>query len=102
MVGGSLMKDYNCPTCKKMIPVDRSEIKAGDSVSFCKTIQTSKSARFSTKEGIVDCREGDVVLVKYRQEIIPLNVKDVSPVDAPSPLTYAFVGTCECKEAGHV
>nr|EKX1173393.1 hypothetical protein [Acinetobacter baumannii] len=55
-----------------------------------------------SKEGIVDCREGDVVLVKYRKEIIPLNIKDVSPVDAPSPLTYAFVGACECKEAEHV
>ncbi|EKB36563.1 hypothetical protein ACT4U1_16170 [Acinetobacter baumannii] len=96
------MKDYNCPTCKKMIPVDRSEIKAGDTVSFCKKIQTSKSARFSTKEEIVDCREEDVVLVKYRKELIPLNIKDVSPVDAPSPLTYAFVGTCECEEAKYV
>lgn len=61
------MKDYNCPTCKKMIPVDRSEIKAGDEVSFCKVTQTSKSARFSSREGTVECREGDVVLVKYRQ-----------------------------------
>ncbi|MFY1367035.1 hypothetical protein ACORPH_15995, partial [Acinetobacter baumannii] len=86
------MKDYNCPTCKKMIPVDRSKIKAGDEVSFCRVTQSSKSARFSSREGVVDCREGDVVLVKYRKEIIPLNIKDVSPVDAPSPLTYAFVG----------
>ncbi|HAV4522300.1 hypothetical protein [Acinetobacter baumannii] len=93
------MKKYKCPSCKKMIPVDSSEIKAGDEVSFCKVMQTSKSARFSSREGIVECREGDVVLVKYRKEIIPLNIKDVSPVDAPSPLTYAFVGTCECKEA---
>ena len=40
------MKDYNCPTCKKMIPVDRSKIKAGDEVSFCRVTQSSKSARF--------------------------------------------------------
>ncbi|WP_449193658.1 hypothetical protein [Acinetobacter baumannii] len=73
------MKDYNCPTCKKMIPVDRSKIKAGDEVSFCRVTQSSKSARFSSRD-----------------------IRDVSPVDAPSPLTYAFVGTCECKEAEHV
>ncbi|WPP56301.1 hypothetical protein SOI69_03255 [Acinetobacter pittii] len=91
------MKDYNCPACKKMIPVDRADIKAGDEVSFCKVTQTSKSARFSSKEGIVECREGDVVLVKHRKEIIPLNINDVTPADAPSPLTYAFVGTCECE-----
>ncbi|MDC4973707.1 hypothetical protein OHW13_17600 [Acinetobacter baumannii] len=96
------MKNYKCPTCNKVIPVDHSEIKAGDKVSFCRVTQSSKSARFSSREGIVDCREGDVVLVKYRKEIIPLNIKDVSPVDAPSPLTYAFVGTCEYKEAEHV
>ncbi|EEY78940.1 hypothetical protein HMPREF0012_01809 [Acinetobacter calcoaceticus RUH2202] len=95
------MKNYNCSTCKKMIPVDRSEIKAGDEVSFCKVTQTSKSARFSSREGIVECREGDVVLVKYRKELIPLNIKDVSPSDAPSPLTYAFVGTCGCEVANH-
>lgn len=95
------MKNYKCPTCNKVIPVDRSEIKAGDEVSFCKVTQTSKSARFSSREGIVDCREGDVVLVKYRKELIPLNIKDVTPAGAPGPLTYAFVGTCECEGSNH-
>ncbi|MBD0233251.1 hypothetical protein IAG04_12370 [Acinetobacter baumannii] len=87
------MKDYNCPTCKKMIPVDRSKIKAGDEVSFCRVTQSSKSARFSSREGIVDCREGDVVLVKYRKEIIPLNIKDVSPVDASAAVIRLFMLT---------
>ena len=95
------MKNYKCSTCNKVIPVDRSEIKAGDEVSFFRVTQTSKSARFSSREGIVECREGDVVLVKYRKELIPLNIKDVTPAGAPGPLTYAFVGTCECVEANH-
>ncbi|PJG67793.1 hypothetical protein [Acinetobacter seifertii] len=96
------MKNYKCPTCEKVIPVDLSEIKAGDEVSFCKVTQTSKSARFSSRDGIVESRKGDVVLVKYRKELIPLNIKDVTPAGAPGPLTYAFVGTCECEVAEHV
>lgn len=90
------MRNYNCPTCKKIIPADRSLIKAGDRVSFCKVTGNSRSTRFSSKEGVVTERTGDIVSVKYRKESLVFNIKDVSPADAPSPLTYAFSGTCEC------
>jgi len=90
------MRNYQCPKCRKMIPVDRSTIKAGDAVSFCKINQTSRSARFSSKEGKVISRDGDQVTVQYRKEIIKFDIEAVTPADAPNPLTYAFSGTCEC------
>lgn len=90
------MRNYQCPECNKMIPVDRSAIKAGDTVSFCKINQTSRSARFSSKEGKVINRVGDQVTVQYRKEIIKFDIDAVTPADAPNPLTYAFSGTCEC------
>lgn len=90
------MKNYNCPTCNKIIPVDRSSIKAGDKVSFCKVTAHSRSARYSSKEGVITERDGDIVSVKYRRESLVFNINDVTPADAPNPLTYAFCGTCEC------
>lgn len=90
------MKDYNCPTCKKMIPVDLSQIKAGDAVSFCKKTTTKRTARFSTKQGVIESRAGDVVIVKYKNESLPMHISDVTPADAPSPLAYGFCGVCEC------
>lgn len=94
------MKNYNCPTCGKIIPVDRLAIKAGDEVTFCKVTNNARSTRFSSKEGVVSDRTGDVVIVTHKKQSIPMHISDVTPSDAPSPLTYAFCGTCECaKEA---
>ena len=92
------MSNYSCPTCDKKIPVDRSQIKTGDKVNFCKTTSNSSSAYFSSKEGVVSDRTGDVVIVLSKKQSIPMHIDDVTPADAPSPLTYAFVGICECAK----
>ncbi|MEO3358565.1 hypothetical protein [Acinetobacter haemolyticus] len=92
--------DYRCESCDKYIPVDRSNIKVGDDVSFTTTYQTSRTARFSSKQGTVKAITGDVCEINVGKKTYLRNIADVSPTDAPNALTYALFGTCKCnKEA---
>ena len=92
--------DYRCESCDKYIPVDRSNIKVGDAVSFTTTYQTSRTARFSSKEGKVKAIIGDICEISVAKKVYVKNIADVSPTDAPNALTYALFGTCKCdKEA---
>lgn len=91
-------KDYLCKTCNKYTPVDCSHIKLGDEVSFTTKYSTSNSARFSAKSGTVVKLTNDTCEVLANKKIYIKNIKDVSPENAPNPLTYALFGTCECKQ----
>lgn len=96
----SVITNYRCPVCEKMIPVDKSQIKAGDKVSV--TIQTetetrnSIKIRYSQKKATVLAADKDEVSIEYRGKLFVVPKANVTPADVPSALTYAFIGTCEC------
>ena len=76
------MKDYNCPTCKKMIPVDRSEIKAEILSHFAKRSKHLSLPGSRLKKELSIAVKVMWFWLNIAKEIIPLNIKDVSPVDA--------------------
>lgn len=91
-------QDYRCENCKKYIPIDHSKIKVGDEVSFTTTYETSNSARFSSKTGKVIDIVGDICEVVVKKKSYFKNIRDVSPDNAPNPLTYALFGLCKCSK----
>ncbi|MCW2478869.1 hypothetical protein [Candidatus Symbiopectobacterium sp. NZEC135] len=94
------MSKYRCPKCNKMIPVDKSSIKAGDKVNIlierAKRTSRSTSIRYSSKKVTVVEVNNDLVKVRFGSNIEELTLDDVTPADAPNTLTYAFIGMCEC------
>ena len=95
----SLHRDTRrCPKCEMFLPIDRSKIAVGDQVSFMASSSRGRSVKFSGKKGVVEAiQPDDVILIKYRGEIYTRAREDVSPADAPTPLTMAFIGVCQCN-----
>lgn len=93
-----MAKEYRCESCKKYIPADRSTIKVGDNVSFTTTYQTTNSARYSSKTGKVIAISNEICEIVIKKKIYLKNIKAVTPNGAPSALTYALFGTCECTK----
>ncbi|MTD32442.1 hypothetical protein [Paludibacterium denitrificans] len=95
------MSDYRCPKCEKFKKPDLSQIGIGSMVSFTvATKPSSKTMRFSSKTGVVTAVNGDALTIKVKRGGTYVEQRqDVTPEGAPSALTYAFCGTCECKEA---
>lgn len=91
------MTVYRCTTCEKFKRPDRSAIKEGDKVNFVKSTQRGRSVRMSTRTGRVLQVLDETVTVAYRGTCYRLNKEGVTPEDAPSQLTYALAGTCECS-----
>ncbi|WP_323636258.1 hypothetical protein [Pectobacterium polaris] len=94
------MSKYRCTKCDKMLPVDKSSIKAGDKVNVLiervKQSKRSTNIRYSTKKVTVIEVNNDLVKVQFGDGVKELLLDDVSPADAPNTLTYAFIGVCEC------
>ncbi|WP_113632192.1 hypothetical protein DUT67_14680 [Pectobacterium peruviense] len=94
------MNKYRCTKCDKMLPVDKSSIKAGDKVNILiervKQSQRSTNIRYSTKKVTVIEVNNDLVKIQFGDGVKELSLDDVSPADAPNTLTYAFIGVCEC------
>ncbi|MEQ9904992.1 hypothetical protein [Pectobacterium aroidearum] len=94
------MRKYRCTKCYKMLPVDKSSIKAGDKVNILiervKQSKRSTNIRYSTKKVTVIEVNNDLVKVQFGDGVKELLLDDVSPADAPNTLTYAFIGVCEC------
>lgn len=91
------MSKYLCPTCDKFIPADKAAIKPGDKVKFSKSVSKGQRIRITSVTGIVQSADADTCKVRYRGEVLLIPRSQLSPDDAPNPLTYAFCGTCECQ-----
>lgn len=91
------MNNYRCKKCDKFIPVDQSKINPGDKVNFTKVVKKGQRIRMTSVTGIVADASGDACDVRYRGGILRLKRNELTPVDAPSQLTYAFCGTCDCQ-----
>lgn len=91
------MNKYRCEKCQKMIKAEVTRISLGDKLAF--TIQTSKGRTIRMRSVIGKVSKlyhnGDITL-EYRKVGYRVSNNEVAYPDAPSPLTYAFIGTCEC------
>lgn len=94
------MNKYRCSKCDKMLPIDKSSIKAGDKVNILiertKRTPSSTSIRYSSNKVSVVEVNNDLVKARFGSNIEELTLDDVTPADAPNTLTYAFIGMCEC------
>lgn len=91
---------YRCTKCELFIKPDLSAITVGDKVSFCRQTQRGRNIRMATIKGVVIEDLGEDLQVKTRSGNCLIPRTYVTPADAPSPLTYAFIGTCACDEPG--
>lgn len=91
------MSDYDCNTCGKKRRPDPSQIQEGDKVSFVTSTQRGRSIRISTKEGKVLQVLDETLSIESRKKLYRVNKAAVTPQGAPSPLTYALCGTCDCQ-----
>lgn len=91
------MNKYHCEKCQKMIKAEVTSVSLGDKLTF--TIQTSNGRITRLRSAIGKVSKlhdnGDITL-EYRKNDYRVPHQEVSYPDVPSPLTYAFVGTCEC------
>ncbi|MCE8002560.1 MULTISPECIES: hypothetical protein [Billgrantia] len=94
------MSDYDCNTCGKKRRPDLSQIREGDKVSFVTATQRGRSIRISTKEGKVLQVLDETLSIESRKKLYRVNKGDATPQGAPSPLTYALCGTCDCQAEG--
>ncbi|MGK2889843.1 MAG: hypothetical protein ACSLEN_14320 [Candidatus Malihini olakiniferum] len=94
------MSKYHCPKCNKMLPVDKSLIKARDKVNILikrvKHTPRSTNIRYRSKKVTVVEINHDLVKVRFGNNTEELSLDDVSPANVPNTLTYAFIDMCEC------
>lgn len=94
------MNNCRCPVCNKFLPIDKSQIKAGDKVSISIGIANKNGTRirYTSKRACVVDITGDNATVTSGRKKMVVSLDVVSPVDAPNALTIAFIGECDCKE----
>ncbi|OKP27651.1 hypothetical protein [Serratia fonticola] len=99
------MNKHRCSLCHKPLPIDHSQIKVGDKVTFSyqvtKMTQTKTSVKISERTGTVVSISSPRVEIIYRGSRQWLELTDVTPYDAPNALTVAFQGLCECNGDNH-
>ena len=98
--------NYRCEICSKFIRPDEFDISVGDKVNFQLSVTKCSAKRTSVK---VSSRTGKVLSINAetaevvaRGNTFRIPLEQLTPIDAPSPLTYAFCGTCECGKAEEV
>lgn len=94
------MSDYKCEACGKYKKADVSKVGVGDKVNFAIATQSSsRSMRFSSKEGEVTEVDGDTLTIKVKRGgTYKQSRQAVTPEGAPGALTYALLGCCSCEE----
>jgi len=93
------MSKYICEACNKPKPIDTSALQVGDEVNFTVQVIGRKSASFRSKAGVITAIDGDKCRVESKGSAHILDRENLTPSDAPSPLTWIF-GQCECQPAG--
>lgn len=93
------MSTFTCDVCGKYKTPDNSAFMPGVKVKF--TITTMKSARTmhtKTVTGVIQDDRGEQVTVKYAGgNIATVSKSRLTLNDAPSPLTLAIFGLCNCE-----
>ncbi len=91
---------YRCEVCNKFIRPDEFDISVGDKVNFqlsvTKCSAKGMSVKVSSRTGTVLSLNSGLAEVFARGNTLRIPLDQLTPIDAPSPLTYAFCGTCEC------
>ncbi len=97
---------YRCEVCNKFIRPDEFDIYVGDKVNFqisvTKISAKRTSVKVSSRTGKILSINAEMAEVAARGNTLNIPLDQLTPIDAPSPLTYAFCGTCECGKAEEV
>lgn len=100
------MNPYKCEACGKFRKPEKTEFAVGDTVKFAVSSASVRgNIRLTQRDGKVlerDVAKGHArLLVKIQRIKAPEWVRESNclPADAPGPLTYALLGTCECGGA---
>lgn len=96
------MTNWRCESCDKLIKPNPDAIKAGDKVTFTVSKTSGRSTRLRAVEAKVmeDLGNGNLLVKgKGRMGEKVVRKEAVAPADAPTSLSYAFIGTCECGGA---
>lgn len=90
------MSKYICNTCNKPKLPDSSALKVGDTVNFTVSVVGIKKTAFRSKSGKITHIDGDDCRIETKQgSVYVQKLENITPDDAPSPLTYIF-GECKC------
>lgn len=93
------MSDYHCDKCNKLKPVDVSKINIGDKVRFTKVAAGARKTRMTSITGTLFLKlDNGQFSVNYRKTLYRVN--DIQSIGAPSGISYALIGMCDC-EANH-
>ncbi len=77
---------------------DPAHLQLDQRVNFTTVTETSRGFRYSSKKGVITEIEGDYVAIKSRAGRTIRSRNEVTPTSVPSPLTYAFIGKCNCTK----
>lgn len=94
---------YRCEVCNKFIRPDVFDISVGDKVNFqlsvTKCSANGMSVKVSSRTGKVLSINTGLAEVFAMGNTLRIPLEQLTPIDAPNPLTYAFCGTCECSKS---
>lgn len=88
---------YFCDKCDKPQRIDPTTLKVGDEVNFTVSTIGRSTASFKSRTGKITVIEGVNCCVETKTKVHVLPLNELTPSDAPSPLTYAF-GECKCVQ----
>jgi hypothetical protein len=95
------MAKYFCDTCNKPQRIDPTTLQVGDEVNFTVSTIGRSKASFKSRAGTITAIYGDKCSIETgrgkNKTIIVRSLSELTPSDAPSPLTYAF-GECKCGQ----
>jgi hypothetical protein len=91
------MSKYQCSVCGKYKKPNKDNFIVGDKVTFAVVKELSHYTRILTKTGKVEWVKDLYVGVRAGNKVFIRKFSEVNPSDAPSILTYALFGLCECE-----
>ena len=92
--------NYQCEKCGKYIKPDPASFKVGDPVRFTRQQQSARTIRMTATDGVITEANDQVVIIKTKRSgNFTVSRFAITAQGAPSPLTYALCGVCECGGA---
>lgn len=93
------MSNWRCKQCDKLIKADSAAIQVGDKVTFTSSKTMGRSIRLQSHEATVVEANETKLLVKGKGRLGTklISKESAVPADAPTALSYAVMGTCECR-----
>lgn len=91
------MSEFRCSKCEKFKLPNPASFAVGDKVKFMRVTQGARNTNFNSVSGKIIKLDGDdAVLVRSRGKDTRILRTGLTHENQPSPVTYAFIGTCTC------